>query len=90
MYKFRDISQATYNSSNKTDLQAYFASATSIAQTAPSLAMTILAALIGHKVHIRTRILGSQSICFLMFLLTTALIEVSTDSCKYFLSENVF
>lgn len=84
MYKFRDVSQATYNASNKTELQTYFTSATGVAQSVPSAIATTLAALFGHKIHIKIRLLGTQSVCLLMFVITIALVKVNTDTCEYY------
>lgn len=82
MYKFRDVSQSTYNATNKTDLQVYFISATTVAQAVPCLIATILAAFYGHKIQLRTRVLGLVWTNFLMFVATTGTVQINTDSCK--------
>lgn len=74
---------STYNATNRTTLQTYFAASTTVAQSIPSSVTVILVALYGHKIHIRTRVIGIQLISFLMFAATTSSVLVDTDPCKY-------
>lgn len=82
MYKFRDVAQEHYDSSNKTTLQAYFASYTSIAQSVPSLLGTWGFSLIGHKINIKWRLLIPLVVLVLTYVLFTIFIVIDTDSCK--------
>ncbi|KAK2583117.1 hypothetical protein KPH14_009143 [Odynerus spinipes] len=88
MYKFRQIHENdtrgfnythTENLEKRTDLQASFTSYLSVASALPNTLFLILNAFISKKVALRTRMVGSQCIILLFFIMTTVFVKVNTD-----------
>ncbi|XP_046739541.1 equilibrative nucleoside transporter 1 isoform X2 [Diprion similis] len=88
MYKFREIHvnntgrhnyTHTENLEKRNDLQASFTSYLSVASAIPNTLFLVVNTFISKKMSLRMRMVGSQFIVFLLFLLTTALIKVNTD-----------
>ncbi|KYN08115.1 PREDICTED: equilibrative nucleoside transporter 1 [Cyphomyrmex costatus] len=87
MYKFREIHNNSTNLSHtyaelleqKTDLQASFTSYLSVASALPNTLFLILNAFISKKVSLTVRMVGSQCAILLLFILTTAFVEMNTD-----------
>ncbi|KYN12744.1 PREDICTED: equilibrative nucleoside transporter 1 [Trachymyrmex cornetzi] len=87
MYKFREIHNNSTNLTHtyaelleqKTDLQASFTSYLSVASALPNTLFLILNAFISKKVSLTVRMVGSQCAILLLFILTTAFVEIKTD-----------
>lgn len=88
MYKFREIHENdtrsfnfthTENLEKRTDLQACFTSYLSVASALPNTLFLILNAFISKKVDLRTRMVGSQCIILIFFIMTTVFVKVNTD-----------
>ncbi|XP_024946180.1 equilibrative nucleoside transporter 3 isoform X2 [Cephus cinctus] len=88
MYKFREIHENntgrhnythTENLETKTDLQASFISYLSVSSALPNTLFLILNTFISKKISLTTRMIGSQCIILLLFILTTVLVKVNTD-----------
>lgn len=78
MYKFRNV---TNNATDElTPIQAGFTSDLSVSAAVPNTLFLILNAFIGHKIPLKYRMVGSMAFVFLFFIVTTALVEVNTDS----------
>ncbi|KAG4072412.1 hypothetical protein HA402_004344 [Bradysia odoriphaga] len=78
MYKFRNV---TNNATDElTPIQAGFTSDLSVSAAVPNTLFLILNAFIGHKIPLKYRMVGSMTFVFLFFIVTTALVEVNTDS----------
>ena len=85
MYKFRDVdSNASYNSDNKTTLQADFTANYSIVSNV-SYVLFILATsrFLRSRVGIIPRTIGSLSGAVFLLILTCIFVKVDTDSCKF-------
>lgn len=80
MYKFRDVHANISDKDNRTELQAGFTAYLSVASTIPNTLFLILNTLLSHKISLQIRMVGSLSCIFLLFVLTTVLVEVDTDS----------
>ncbi|XP_076672350.1 equilibrative nucleoside transporter 1 [Andrena cerasifolii] len=88
MYKFREVHEnSTRNYSlnhaenleKRTDLQASFTSYLSVASALPNTFFLIINAFISKRIPLRLRMVGSQCIILLLFILTTALVKIDTD-----------
>ncbi|GFG40730.1 hypothetical protein Cfor_04914, partial [Coptotermes formosanus] len=82
MYKFRDVHANISDKDNRTELQAGFTAYLSVASTIPNTLFLILNSLLSHKISLQIRMIGSLSCIFLLFVLTTVLVKVDTDSCQ--------
>ncbi|KAI1284911.1 Equilibrative nucleoside transporter 3 [Halotydeus destructor] len=82
MYKFRDAnsSHTDIPSANKTELQTFFTSYLSIASNVPFVFVLFLNMLFGQRIPEDIRTLVSLFSVSLIFIGTTAFIEVDTDS----------
>lgn len=87
MYKFREIHDNSTNLTHtyaelleqKTDLQASFTSYLSVASALPNTLFLILNAFISRRVSLTVRMVGSQCIILLLFIVTTVFVEMKTD-----------
>ena len=88
MYKFREVHEnSTRNYSlnhaenleKRTDLQASFTSYLSVASALPNTFFLIINAFISKRISLRLRMVGSQCIILVLFILTTALVKIDTD-----------
>ncbi|XP_063930942.1 equilibrative nucleoside transporter 3-like [Zophobas morio] len=81
LYKFRDIdSNASYNSGNKTTLQADFTSNYSIVSNVSYVAFIVVTSrLLRTRVGIVKRTIGSLSVIIFLLILTCIFVEVDTD-----------
>ncbi|KAL0112225.1 hypothetical protein PUN28_011944 [Cardiocondyla obscurior] len=87
MYKFRDIHNNTTNLSHtyaelfeqKTDLQASFTSYLNIASSLPNTLFLIINAFISNRVSLTARMVSSQCIILVLFILTTIFVKIETD-----------
>ena len=88
MYKFREVHEnSTRNYSlnhaenleKRTDLQASFTSYLSVASALPNTFFLIINAFISKRIPLRLRMVGSQCIILVLFILTTALVKIDTD-----------
>ncbi|XP_029032918.1 equilibrative nucleoside transporter 1 [Osmia bicornis bicornis] len=87
MYKFREIQEnSTHinythveNLEKKTDLQASFTSYLSVASALPNTLFLVINAFISKKIPLRTRMVGSQCIILLLFIVTTVFVKINTD-----------
>ncbi|XP_066597942.1 equilibrative nucleoside transporter 1 [Prorops nasuta] len=91
MYKFREIHENTTNPANythidnverKTELQVSFTSYLNVASALPNTMFLIINAFISKKVSLRTRMVGSQCIILIFFIITTAFVKIDTDKCQ--------
>ncbi|XP_023287816.1 equilibrative nucleoside transporter 3 isoform X2 [Orussus abietinus] len=92
MYKFRDIHGNNTGIHNYTRIgnlekrnaiQASFASYVNVASAVPNTVFLILNTFISKKISLQTRMNGSQCIVLLLFILTTAFIQVNTDEWQH-------
>ncbi|XP_035742935.1 equilibrative nucleoside transporter 3-like [Vespa mandarinia] len=88
MYKFRQIHDNDTRTSNynytenletKTDLQASFTSYLNVASALPNTLFLILNTFISKTIPLRTRMIGSQCIILLLFIMTTVFVKINTD-----------
>ncbi|XP_043492164.1 equilibrative nucleoside transporter 3 [Polistes fuscatus] len=88
MYKFRQIHDNdtrtfnythTENLETKTDLQASFTSYLNVASALPNTLFLILNTFISKSVPLKTRMVGSQCIILLLFIMTTVFVKINTD-----------
>ncbi|XP_012142098.1 equilibrative nucleoside transporter 1 [Megachile rotundata] len=88
MYKFREIHNNFTESDNfthvenlekKTDLQASFTSYLSVASAIPNTLFLIVNAFISKRIRLRIRMVGSQCIILLFFIVTTTFVKINTD-----------
>ncbi|GAB0099914.1 Equilibrative nucleoside transporter [Sergentomyia squamirostris] len=78
MFKFRNV---TGNDSDVlTPIQRSFTSDLSVSSAVPNTVFLILNAFLSHHFSLKLRMLGSMGIIFLLFIFTTAFVEVDTDS----------
>nr|CAD7588621.1 unnamed protein product [Timema genevievae] len=81
MYKLRNVTaNVSHRESGRTELQAGFTAYLSVASTIPNTLFLILNSLLSHRISLQLRMVGSLSIIVILFILTTALVEVDTDS----------
>nr|CAD7572768.1 unnamed protein product [Timema californicum] len=81
MYKLRNVTaNISHRESGRTELQADFTAYLSVASTIPNTLFLILNSLLSHRISLQLRMVGSLSIIVILFILTTALVEVDTDS----------
>lgn len=78
LYKFRNVT--TNSTDDLTPIQAGFTSDLSVSAAVPNTLFLILNAFVGHKIPLKYRMVGSMTFVFLFFIVTTALVEVNTDS----------
>lgn len=78
LYKFRNVT--TNSTDDLTPIQAGFTSDLSVSAAVPNTLFLILNAFVGHKIPLKYRMVGSLTFVFLFFIVTTALVEVNTDS----------
>ncbi|XP_023310016.1 equilibrative nucleoside transporter 3-like [Anoplophora glabripennis] len=83
MYKFRNTSAETIDPNDRSQLQSYFASGSTIAQSVPTIICLMLSTIFGYKIRARTRVLASLFVLASSFILSTVLIKINTDSCEY-------
>ncbi|XP_033225226.1 equilibrative nucleoside transporter 1 [Belonocnema kinseyi] len=87
MYKFREIRNDSGNHNytladqlgNKTDLQASFMSYLSVCGAIPNTLFLIINAFISDKISLELRMIGSQGVVLIIFLVTTAFVKADTD-----------
>ncbi|XP_020285333.1 equilibrative nucleoside transporter 1 [Pseudomyrmex gracilis] len=88
MYKFREIhSNSTTNFTyihvelleEKTDLQASFTSYLNLASALPNTLFLIINTFISKRVSLTVRMVGSQCIILILFILTTTFVRINTD-----------
>lgn len=87
MYKFREIHDNSTNLTHtyaelleqKTDLQASFTSYLSVASALPNTLFLIINTFISKKISLTVRMVGSQCIILLLFILTTIFVKMDTD-----------
>ncbi|EZA57319.1 equilibrative nucleoside transporter 1 isoform X2 [Ooceraea biroi] len=87
MYKFREVHNNSTNLTHtyaelleqKTDLQASFTSYLSVASALPNTLFLIINTFISKRVSLTVRMVGSQCIILLLFILTTTFVEMDTD-----------
>ncbi|XP_044001864.1 equilibrative nucleoside transporter 3-like [Aphidius gifuensis] len=88
MYKFREIHENNTGHdhyshmeimANKTELQASFTSYLNVASAVPSLCFLILNAFLCDWISMKTRMITSQLMILLLFLLTTSFVKINTD-----------
>ncbi|XP_065333966.1 equilibrative nucleoside transporter 3 [Cloeon dipterum] len=79
MYKFRDVPSNT-SLHGRSVLQAEFTSYLSLASNVPNTLFMILGALYGHRIPLKLRMIGSLLFILALFILTTSLVHVDTDS----------
>lgn len=84
MFKFRNTSQVTYNANQvhtdeRTPMQTFFESYLAIAANLPMLLSMILNSLYGQRFSQKSRLYVSLSVLFVIFALTTILVEIDTD-----------
>ncbi|CAG2065849.1 unnamed protein product, partial [Timema podura] len=83
MYKLRNVTaNVSHRENGRTELQAGFTAYLSVASTIPNTLFLILNSLLSHRISLQLRMVGSLSIIVILFVLTTALVEVDTDSCE--------
>ncbi|XP_076350857.1 equilibrative nucleoside transporter 1-like [Tachypleus tridentatus] len=75
MYKLRDVDHPD----QKTSLQGVFSSCLAISAKVPFVVFLLFHAIISHRVSPLKRIGGPLLVCLIVFIVTTALIEVDTD-----------
>ncbi|XP_023312446.1 equilibrative nucleoside transporter 3-like, partial [Anoplophora glabripennis] len=80
MYKFRNTSAETIDPNDRSQLQSYFASGSTIAQSVPTIICLMLSTIFGYKIRARTRVLASLFVLASSFILSTVLIKINTDS----------
>lgn len=78
MFKFRDTS--VNGTAPLTPLQVSFASDLNVASALPNTLFLILNSFIGYLIPLKYRMLGSMLLIFVFFGVTTAFVEVDTDS----------
>lgn len=78
LYKFRNVT--TNSTDDLTPIQAGFTSDLSVSAAVPNTLFLILNAFIGHKIPLKYRMVGSMTFVFIFFIVTTALVEVNTDT----------
>ncbi|XP_058801532.1 equilibrative nucleoside transporter 2 [Phymastichus coffea] len=92
MYKFRPIkSNESHslsfshfeNAENRTDLQASFTSYVSISSAIPNTGFLIINTFISKRISLSTRMIGSQCLVLVVFILTTSFARVNTDNYQY-------
>ncbi|XP_043269233.1 equilibrative nucleoside transporter 1 [Venturia canescens] len=88
MYKFRDIHPNNTGHHNythteilekRTDLQANFTSYLNVSSALPNTLFLIVNTFISKRISLSTRMIGSQVIILLLFIMTTGLVMVNTD-----------
>ncbi|XP_001602781.1 equilibrative nucleoside transporter 1 [Nasonia vitripennis] len=86
MYKFREINEShgvnfshIENLEKRTDLQASFTSYISISSAIPNTIFLIINTFISKKISLSTRMIGSQCIILIVFMITTSFARVNTD-----------
>ncbi|GLH05598.1 Equilibrative nucleoside transporter 3 [Gryllus bimaculatus] len=81
MYKLRDVhSNQTDDGGSRTELQAGFTSYLSVASTVPNTLFLVLNTMLSQKIRLGVRMIGSLAAMLLLFVLTTVLVRVNTDS----------
>ncbi|XP_059488006.1 equilibrative nucleoside transporter 3 [Neocloeon triangulifer] len=81
MYKLREVSDnSTVPSNGRTPLQAEFTSYLSLAANVPNTVFMILGALYGKRIPLKLRMIGSLALILVLFLVTTSLVYVNTDT----------
>ncbi|XP_026478733.1 equilibrative nucleoside transporter 1-like [Ctenocephalides felis] len=84
MYKFRDVSQN--NTFNRTALQVGFTAYLTVASSIPNTVFLVINAMVCHRISLHLRMHGSLIIMTTLFIITTALVKINTDSWQ----ENFF
>ncbi|XP_046388448.1 equilibrative nucleoside transporter 2 [Ischnura elegans] len=79
MFKLRDTS-ANYTLESKTKLQTEFTAYLSMASTIPNTLFLVISSFIAHKLPLQIRMHGSLVIILVLFVITTALVKVDSDS----------
>lgn len=88
MFKFRDIHvnntgrhnyTHTENLEKRNDLQASFTSYLSVASAVPNTLFLVINTFISKKMSLTSRMISSQVVIFVLFLLTTCLVKINTD-----------
>jgi equilibrative nucleoside transporter 1/2/3 len=86
MYKFRntstDLTNGSFNTENRTGMQAEFTSDYSIVSNVSNLAFLVLTILIVRKVTIVKRTIGGLCGTVVMFAITCVFVQINTDTCK--------
>ncbi|XP_059617518.1 equilibrative nucleoside transporter 3 [Phlebotomus argentipes] len=78
MFKFRNV---TGNDSDVlTPIQRTFTSDLSVSSAVPNTVFLVLNAFLSHRIPLRLRMLGSMGVIFVLFIFTTAFVEVDTDA----------
>ncbi|XP_063235773.1 equilibrative nucleoside transporter 1 [Bacillus rossius redtenbacheri] len=82
MYKLRNLSgnYTVVGDGGRSELQASFTAYLSVASTIPNTLFLILNSLLSHKISLRIRMVGSLSTIIILFVVTTALVKIDTDS----------
>ncbi|KAK0178513.1 hypothetical protein PV327_007399 [Microctonus hyperodae] len=88
MYKFRQIHPNNTGINNythteileqRTDLQASFTSYLNVASAIPNTIFLISNAFLSKRISQRTRMIGSQSLIMILFIMTTVFVKINTD-----------
>lgn len=86
MYKFREIrNDSNHNYSiedqlgKKSELQASFISYLSVSSSIPNTLFLIINAFISNKISLELRMIGTQGLVLLIFLVTTGFVKADTD-----------
>ncbi|XP_060530172.1 equilibrative nucleoside transporter 1-like [Cylas formicarius] len=79
MYKFRNTSLEYDDPNNRTYLQINFASLQAIAAVYPMTIMNFIAAFVGHKIRLKTRVIGFLVSITLVLAAHTMMVKVNTD-----------
>uniref|UniRef100_A0A6B2E9I1 Putative equilibrative nucleoside transporter n=1 Tax=Phlebotomus kandelakii TaxID=1109342 RepID=A0A6B2E9I1_9DIPT len=78
MFKFRNV---TGNDSDVlTPIQRSFTSDLSVSSAVPNTVFLVLNAFLSHRIPLKLRMLGSMGVIFVLFIFTTAFVEVDTDT----------
>ncbi|XP_034934668.1 equilibrative nucleoside transporter 3 [Chelonus insularis] len=92
MYKFREIHPNNTGTNNythteilekRTDLQASFTSYLNVASAIPNTFFLILNTFLSKRISQKVRMIGSQLLILIMFIITTAFVKINTDECQH-------